>query len=83
MRQHEWRRRTTAPRKTVEGQAPCVLQHPIKNNKRMRIQSLNCQTLLADERLLKLDTALTEKVIDICALQNTRRDGLNERTSEN
>ena len=34
-------------------------------------------------RLLELDTALTEKGIDICTLQETQRDGLNETKSEN
>ena len=61
---------------------PRVLQRRHKNSKRTRIQSLNCQTLLADERLLELDTALTEKGIDICALQETRRDGFMSTNTE-
>ena len=40
-----------------------------------RTQIINCRTLLDDERLNELDSALTEKGIDICALQETRRDG--------
>ena len=62
---------------------PRVLQRPHKNRDRTRIQTLNCRILLADGRLIDLDAALTEKGIDLCALQETRRDGFISTTTEN
>ena len=47
---------------------PRVLQRAHNNRDRTRISTLNCRTLLADERL---DAALTEKGISLCALQDT------------
>jgi len=60
-----------------------VLQRPHKDRPRTRIQTLNCRTLLDDERLCELDAALAEKNIDMCALQETRRDGFFSTTSDN
>ena len=54
---------------------PRVLQRPNNKRRRTRILSFNCRTLLDDERLTELDSALTKKGIDMCALQETRRDG--------
>ena len=50
-----------------------VLQRPHNNKTRTRIQTLNCQALLDDVRLLELDTALMDKYNEICALQETRQ----------
>ena len=60
-----------------------VLQRPHKDRLRTCIQTLNCRTLLDDQRLDDLDDALTNKNIDICALQETRRDGFFNTTSKN
>ena len=54
---------------------PRVLQRAHDGRDRTRISTLNCRTLLADERMCELDAALTAKGIDICALQETRREG--------
>ena len=54
---------------------PRVLQRAHDGRDRTRIATLNCRTLLADERMCELDVALTAKGIDICALKETRRDG--------
>ena len=45
--------------------------------------TLNVRTLLADVRLRELDTALTEKGITICSLQETRRNGFMSECTEN
>ena len=60
---------------------PRVLHRAHHN--RTRILTLNCRTLLADVRLGELDNALTEKGILLCALQETRRDGFKNETTEN
>ena len=60
-----------------------VLQRPHANRLRTRISTLNCRTLLDDQRLEDLDVALTEKGIDICALQETRREGFNATSTTN
>ena len=65
------------------GMLPRVLQRPDKHRPRSRVQTLNCRTLLDDARLIDLDVALTEKNIDMCALQETRRDGFFSNSSEN
>ena len=62
---------------------PRVLQRPSNNHSRTRIQTFNCRTLLDDERLNELDIALSSKGIDICALQETRRDGFFRITTGN
>ena len=54
-----------------------VLQRAHTGNDQTRIGTLNCRTLLSDVRMFELDTALMAKGMDICALQETRRDGLN------
>ena len=54
---------------------PRVLQRAADGRKRTRLGTLNCRTLLDDVRMLELDSALTAKGMDICALQETRRDG--------
>ena len=59
-----------------------VLQRPHKDRLRTRITTFNCRTLLDDQRLCDLDDALTEKHIDICALQGTRRDGFFKTTTK-
>ena len=59
-----------------------VLQRPHKDRLRTRITTFNCRTLLDDQRLCDLDDALTEKKIDICALQETRRDGFFKTTTK-
>ena len=60
-----------------------VLQRPHPNRLRTRIQTINCRTLLDDQRLDDLDVALTEKGIDICALQETRREGFISTSTTN
>ena len=45
--------------------------------------TLNVRTLLADVRLRELDTALTEKGITICSLQETRRNGFMSECTKN
>jgi len=55
---------------------PHVLKRSRKRYNRTRLATLNCGTLLADETLDDLDDSLNEKSISICALQETRRDGL-------
>ena len=67
----------------MAGMLPRVLQRPHKHRPRTRISSLNCRTLLDDARLIDLDAALTEKNIDMCALQETRRDGFTTTSSDN
>ena len=67
----------------MAGMLPRVLQRPRKHRPRTRISSLNCRTLLDDVRLIDLDAALTEKNIDMCALQETRRDGFTTTSSDN
>ena len=62
---------------------PRVLQRASDGRDRTRIGTLNCRTLLADERLLELDAALTAKGMDICALQETRRGGFMSFKTEN
>ena len=62
---------------------PRVLQRARKDRDRTRVLTLNCRTLLADVRLRELDTALTEKGILICALQETRHDGFMSESTEN
>ena len=62
---------------------PRVLHRAHHNRDRTRILTLNCRTLLADVRLGELDNALTEKGILLCALQETRRDGFKNETTEN
>ena len=47
----------------------------LKRQSRSRIATVNCRTLLDDSRLDELDSALSNKHIDICALQETRRNG--------
>ena len=59
-----------------------MLKRAHNDHARIRIQPLNCRTLLAAERLLDLDAALTEKGISICALQWTRREGFMSTTTE-
>ena len=63
---------------------PRVL-HRHKSNRRSctRIATFNCRTLFDDHRVTELDTALTKKGIDICALQETRRIGFNVTPSKN
>ena len=61
---------------------PRVLQRAHGGN-RTRIGTFNCRTLLDDSRMLELDTALTDKGIDICALQETRRDGFYTYKTDN
>ena len=54
---------------------PCVLRRP-RNKPQTIIATFNYRTLFdVDERLDELDAALSEKHIDLCALQETRRDG--------
>ena len=60
-----------------------ILQRPHKDRLRTRIQTLNCRTLLDDQRLDDLDDALMEKKIDICALQETRRGGFVTTSTKN
>ena len=60
-----------------------VLHRPHPNRLRTRIQTFNCRTLFDDQRLDDLDVALTEKGIDICALQETRREGFNATSTTN
>ena len=55
---------------------PRVLKRSRKRCDRTRLATLNCRTLLTDETLDDLDDSLTKKGISICALQETRRDGL-------
>ena len=62
---------------------PRVLQRARGGRDRTRIGTLNCRTLLADERMFELDAALTAKGIDICTLQETRRDGFMSFKTEN
>ena len=62
---------------------PRVLQRPNNKRLRTRILSFNCRTLLDDERLSELDSALTKKGIDMCALQETLRDGFFVVPTEN
>ena len=62
---------------------PRVLQRAGDGRNRTRIGTLNCRRLLADERMLELDAALTAKGMDICALQETRRDGFMSFKTEN
>ena len=61
---------------------PRVLQRAHGGN-RTRIGTFNCRTLLDDSRMHELDTALTDKGIDICALQETRRDGFYTYKTDN
>ena len=56
-------------------QQPRILQRARNGHDRTRIGTLNCRTLLSDARMFELDTALMAKGMDICALQETRRDG--------
>ena len=56
-------------------QQPRILQRARDGHDRTRIGTLNCRTLLSDARMFELDTALMAKGMDICALQETRRDG--------
>ena len=60
-----------------------LLQRPHKDRLLTRIQTFNCRTLLDDQRLDDLDVALTEKKIDVCALQETRCDGFLATTTKN
>ena len=62
---------------------PRVLKRPQKNHTRVQIQTLNCRTLLDDERLDELNAALTKNGIDICALQETWRDRFFKTCSNN
>ena len=62
---------------------PRVLQRSKNNCLRTCIQTFNCRTLLDDERLDELDSALSKKGIDICALQETRRDGFFRISTDN
>ena len=62
---------------------PRVLQRPSDGRKRTRIGTLNCRTLLSDDRMSELDLALTGKGLDICALQETRRVGCLSFLTEN
>ena len=62
---------------------PRILQRAHDGRDRTRIGTLNCRTLLADERMPELDAALTVKGIDICGLQETRCDGFMSLKTEN
>ena len=62
---------------------PRVLKLSAKRFNRTRLATLNCRTLLADEKLDDLDASLTEKRVAICALQETRRDGFLSKNTKN
>ena len=62
---------------------PRILYRARDGRDRTRIGTLNCRTLLADERMCELDAALTAKGMDICVLQETRRDGFLSFKTEN
>ena len=64
-------------------QQPRILQRARNGHDRTRIGTLNCRTLLSDSRMFELDTALTAKGMDICALQETRRNGFLSFNTEN
>ena len=55
----------------------------LKRQSRTRISTVNCRTLLDDSRLDELDSALSNKHIDICALQEIRRDGFYTTNTSN
>ena len=60
-----------------------MLKRTRKRTDRTRIATLNCRTLLADEALDDLDVTLMKNQIDLCALQETRRDGFMSASTEN
>ena len=55
----------------------------LKRQSRTRISTVNCRTLLDDSRLDELDSALSNKHIDICALQEIRRNGFYTTNTSN
>ena len=59
-----------------------ILKRARKRCDRTRVGSLNCRTLLADDKLSDLDRTLTENKIILCALQEVRRDGFMSTTTE-
>ena len=63
-------------------QAPRMLKRSRKRCDRTHLATLNCRTLLADEKLGDLDITLAESGTMICALQETRRDGFMSTTTE-
>ena len=73
----------TFPPQAFPPQAPRMLKRARKRTDRTRIATLNCRTLLADETLDDLDVTLTKNQIDLCALQETRRDGFMSTSTEN
>ena len=62
---------------------PRVLKRSRRRCGRTRVATLNCRTLLADERLTELDVTLTENNIMLCALQEVRRNGCLSTTTKN
>ena len=62
---------------------PRLLKRSRKRCDRTRLATLNCRTLLADESLDDLDASLIENGISICALQETRSDGLLSTYTDN
>ena len=73
----------TFPSQTFPPHAPRMLKRARKRTDRTRIATLNCRTLLADETLDDLDVTLMKNQIDLCALQETRRDGFMSASTEN
>ena len=73
----------TFPPQTFPPHAHCMLKRARKRTDRTRIATLNCRTLLADETLDDFDVTLMKNQIDLCALQETRRDGFMSASTEN
>ena len=71
------------PIETTSLPQPRVLKRSRKRFDRTRLATLNCRTLLAEEKLDDLDVSLTEKRVTICALQETRRDGFLSTNTKN
>ena len=66
---------TTSAENTFPPKVPRMLTRARKRSDRTRLATLNCRTLLADDTLDDVDVTLTNHQVDICGLQETRRDG--------